>query len=120
MTIDRAIDISSKFSMGCHVTLRDGEIQEYNQLCFSAICSQREAEKNEPLTWDELVLARGCPIFISANFEYWAIVQETFEADGDIFVSLLSSHDEDDCGCRSQYGPGLAWIAYRRPPGKEA
>ena len=84
------------------------------RLCKSVLRAELEREKNEPLTWKELVSAETTPVYIR-NLEYkeesmWAVVGNEYDKIGFTFVNLYDE-TESDCGCKELYGE--TWIAYR-------
>lgn len=46
MTIERAKQLAKKWANGYVCSLREGEAEEYNKLCFSALRDQQELESN--------------------------------------------------------------------------
>ncbi len=63
MKLDRAIRLAQTWTFGGVCTLSEGEAQEYHKLALTALRAQAEAEKNEPLTLDELLKMHGEPIW---------------------------------------------------------
>ena len=81
--------------------------------CNPGPCDHRQepvANRNEPLTLDELRRMEGQPVYIVENTEYWAIVN-SFDQAG---VYLLSYGNPDDYGYFGLYGK--TWLAYRHKP----
>lgn len=80
-------------------------------MAISALRQQETvANRNEPLTMDELRRMEGQPVYIVENTEYWAIVN-SFDQAG---VYLLSYGNPDDYGYFGLYGK--TWLAYRQKP----
>ncbi len=79
--------------------------------------AQAEAEKNEPLTLEELRKMDGKPVWVKPlvgwkTEPFWAIVHAPYVSDGRL------SNDPERC-VLSLGGPGAYWtdwIAYRRKP----
>ncbi|WP_298069973.1 hypothetical protein [uncultured Mailhella sp.] len=117
MTLKRAIRIASAWSQGHVCTLRDGEAEEYHKMALEAFRAMREAEKNEPLTLDELRQMDGEPAwFVSFldNFCCWGIVRVVTMSQT-WFIAVAGA--ERAFGDRDSYGK--SWLAYRSPPEKE-
>lgn len=96
------------------------ELLDAIEIAVANFRAQQEAEKNEPLTWDELCQMAGQPVFVKDLYSelyddsdgcFWAIVSYC----GENFESIGLAHESDvgDYGDKERYGK--SWIAYRRP-----
>ena len=82
-------------------------------MAITAICAKQETEKNDPLTLEDLRGMVNNPIYVVFTYgksAWWEIIAK---ADEDI-ISFRSG------GWEMFADYGRTWIAYRRPPGKEA
>lgn len=79
-------------------------------LALSALRAQHDAEKNEPLTLEELREMKDMPIWLVNNYEprnrRWVIVDGVDDATNTLFVYYYYI-------CENY---GEEWLAYRRPP----
>lgn len=86
---------------------------------YGAFCSddEHEAEKNDPLTYEELQKMGGEPVWLSAKHmePCWDIV--SIDNDHD-YPIVYFRYKRKGAFWRSECGK--TWLAYRRPPGKEA
>lgn len=114
--IERAIDDFNNYvEMGYGQYFRPSS--ESTELALTALEEKLEREKNEPMTWKELVSAETTPVYIR-NLEHkeesmWAVVGNEYDKIGFTFVNLYDE-TERDCGCKELYGE--TWIAYRYEP----
>ncbi len=95
-----------------------GAISMYDK-AIAALRAQAEAERNEPLTLDELRLMDGEPVWIveAPDWGHWELSEDAED--------YLADRDEDFYGIRhddpdGKYGlHALGWLAYRRKPKEE-
>lgn len=73
------------------------------------------AQSNDPLTWDDLMLMTGQPVYIveMGARKYWALVTCV----DNVAAHFATLDDCDDYGDRTLYGE--TWGAYRRSPEME-
>ena len=122
MDIDDAIRILDPETTGAALA----EIEYYNgfsghfakveacdEACEVAVAvmrAQQAAEKNDPLTLDELMEMDGKPVWIYSKFlperSCWKVIYRIF-----LFQIELT-----DCTCLTFEGFNKDWLAYRRPP----
>ena len=85
-----------------------GKLKEACRMAISALRAQQAAEKNEPLTLEELREMIGEPVWVQSpgipEYGRWAIVEGVGE--DSLFL-------RDDFTCREY---GKIWLAYRRKP----
>ena len=94
------------------------ETIEDTQAALTALEEKLSRQENAPLTWDEVVVSEGKPVFIYGlegehGDDGWSIVGEKYERSGFTFVNL---HDKNitNCGLDDLYGK--TWLAYRYEP----
>ena len=117
MTLKRAIRIASAWSQGHVCTLRDGDAEEYHRMALEAFRAMQEAEKNEPLTENELDGLDEQPIyFVPKDGRYartgWRIYQGGK-------VAVKSREDKSTLYFYYRKDYGEKWAAYRHPTEKE-
>ena len=90
---------------------------KFQTACSMAIAALREqaADKNEPLTLDELGQMRDEPVWVQSpgvpEYGRWAIVAGVDTTDGD---KTLYLHNDYTC-----HDYGRVWLAYRHKPKEE-
>ena len=118
MTIDEAITHLENdwfISLSGQVTVNADDKElflEAINMAISALRSQQEAEKNEPLTLDRLRNMHGYPVWITPS-GFWAIV---IAKPGERV--MLRSGDGETVFADKEIE--LVGPVYRRPPGKDA
>lgn len=116
MTTERAMRLAQKWSNGLVCSLREGEAAEYHKMVLDMLRAKQEAEKNEPLTLDELREMDGEPV--------WVVNSKVKRKDGFCDVwALVSCQMKDAESVRTIYhfeNYGEYWLAYRRKPEEEA
>lgn len=102
-------------------------LSEAVQMALSALRAQQEAEKNEPLTRDELLTMNGKPVWCEDGNgnACWCLICVIHDK-GCVFMDAVDNEtglwDGDYYGMTGDGKHGLhllGWIAYRHPP-KEA
>lgn len=108
MTFDEAIEYLGNdwfIALSGQVTVNADKKERFLdaiKMAITALRAQKKAEKNEPLTLDELRDMGGQP--------YYHVSLQLKNGDGwEILDRLIAKHVED-------YNYGKAWLAYRRPP----
>ncbi len=104
MTREEAIHIYENSRLTSEYFTKEGLTAAY-VAGLAALRAQQEAEKNEPLTLDELREMGGEPVWVmclyNKNRSGWCLV----DSDGDVYNDCYSFYDDS-------YGE--AWLAYRR------
>ncbi len=93
---------------------RFGELANAYALSIAALRAQQEAEKNEPLTLEELREIDGEPVWVtelSIGIGYWALIMDDATYDG---LYLTRATKFSDYGSYALYGK--TWLAYRHKP----
>lgn len=72
-----------------------------------------ESQKNEPLTWDELKLMKGKPVWVEADsgIAEWCLVDRIFDLENDILIGFVSRYGYIE---RSKNLQDVVWQAYRK------
>ena len=72
-----------------------------------------ESQKNEPLTWDELKLMEGKPVWVEADsgIAEWCLVDRIFDLENDILIGFVSRYGYIE---RSKNLQDVVWQAYRK------
>ena len=75
-----------------------------------------ESQKNEPLTWDELKLMEGMPVWVETDsgIAEWCLVDRIFDLENDILVGFVSRYGYIE---RSKNLKDIVWQAYRKERG---
>ena len=118
MTIEEAIEALEFLRI-----LDAPELSKAVHMAVSALRAQQEAEKNEPLTRDELLTMDGEPVWcVDGNGNAsWCLICVSHDK-GCVFLDAIDSEtgelDGDYYGMTGDGEHGLhslGWIAYRRP-----
>lgn len=111
MTIEEAIETIQYASA---FNSENSPLTRALDMAISALRTQQEAEKNEPLTLDELREMDGEQVYVVPNMgcgiSTWAVVNLDF-------MRLEAPNINYYFG---EYGYSRFWLAYRRPPEKGA
>jgi len=85
-------------------------------LAIAALRAQAEAEKNDPLTLDELREMDGEPVWIVEypDWGHWELSEDAEDYLADRDSDFYGMKHDDPCG---KYGlHSLGWLAYRQRP----
>ena len=96
-----------------------GTLLSAMDVVYEALRAQQEAEKNEPLTLDELRQMDGKPVWIveAPDRGHWELSENAEEYLDDRDTDFYGMKYDAPCG---RYGlHKLGWLAYRRPPDGE-
>lgn len=116
MTIEEAIE---KVEYMIHVEVKwpgTEETVEALELAIDALLAQQEAEKNEPLTLDELRKMDGKPVWIVEypDWGHWEISEDAEDYLSNRNENFYGMKYDDPCG---KFGLHvLGWLAYRKKP----
>lgn len=125
MTIEDAIlELESMKRLYAYVRKNDGE-KEAVEMAIASLRAQQEAEKNDPLTLDELREMDGEPVWVIRGLgkDRWWIANDLTNGYRAVFSSDPYYPRTSYYGMKGDGAHGLdrfGWIAYRRPPEKEA
>lgn len=121
MTIEEAIGVLSlaqnhigvEYINGVENPFMTTRLQCAIDIAISNLCAQQEVEKNEPLTIEELYACRKDCVPI------WAVAPlDKGELSGWAFLESTGAVSRNFAFWYAAYGKD--WVAYRRPPEKEA
>lgn len=118
MTLNRAIRLAQQWASGRVCSLREGEAQEYHKMALAAFRAQQEAEKNDPLTMEELRGMDGEKIYVHYTDGFYT------DEDGAYFGKFEQLVRDCDgkltaCSLPLEYY-SKTWLAYRHKPKEES
>lgn len=117
MTIEQAIKKIKRLTEGTpkqnvyvYFALTLAEEREMFRLALEALQEKQERAniKNEPLTWEELILMDGEPVYaVSPKLSAWVLVEVDFEADIDIYLTDCYGRRAGYCSAEGLKADGI-------------
>ncbi len=90
----------------------DGAFDKAVEMAIAALRAQSEAEKNEPLTLEELLELGGDPVYAecisSPSMSCWGYIDDITNDFPEVFVGYFADFPVEDYG--------EIWLAYRHKP----
>lgn len=117
MTVEKALAILDDLRAWNNTPPPDEEAVEALSLAISTLRAKQDAEKNEPLTLEELRQMDGQPVYITKNGHpgIWALVfRYLYETQDVIYLTFPNG-----AACSAEFMLNDGAKIYRRPPVKE-